>query len=89
MSTILSANDAFARTKNIEQKKLNDRMNAIMLCITEVSDAGKFSMPFPFPLRASEIHQLEKLNYEVDEDAETIGWEVDLFSEEDMKDAFS
>jgi hypothetical protein len=74
-------------TNAVPPQVLSDRWRTIVHTIELVAKEGDFTAVMPFHLRASEVGKLEKIGYGVNGD--TINWEIDLFTDQDMEDAFN
>ncbi len=81
-----TADSANKLTNSISQQVLGTRWQIIIGIIELVAYDGHLTAVIPFNLRTSEARKLEKIGYTVA--GNTVDWDIDLFSTEDMKDAF-
>lgn len=81
-----TADDANKTVNSIDIKVLEYRWHIIVAVIEIVAHEGQLTAVMPFNLRVSETRKLEKIGYSVD--GNTVDWDIDLFSDEDMEDAF-
>ena len=81
-----TADSANKLTNSVSQQVLGTRWQIIIGIIELVAHDGQLTAVMPFNLRASETRKLEKIGYCIN--VNTVDWDIDLFSDNDMKDAF-
>jgi hypothetical protein len=73
-------------TNSVNVQVLSNRWRTIINTIELVAREGDFDAVMPFHIRTGEARKLEKIGYTVNGDS--VNWDIDLFTDEDMKDAF-